>query len=151
MIKKFSYIIIAVLFVLFLVAMGISACAISQPTANEEMQGEITEVSFPRPVDKQFPVLPFPPEYEMDRDQSFIYESGRGKVKVGGIHLTVFNTPDEMVSFYRSEMKDKGWRMVRMVDHKGTILVYEKKTLFCTITINPSAEKTRIIIHIGPK
>lgn len=130
---------------------GISACAMLQPAATAENQGAIGEASLPRPVDRQFPVLPFPPGYEMDRDRSFIYESGRGQVKVGGIHLSVFDTPDDMVSFYRAEMKSKGWRLIQMVDHRGTLMLYEKKTLICTIVIESSAEKTLIVIHIGPK
>jgi len=130
---------------------GISACATRQTAATDEFQKDIVEASLPRPVDMQFPILPFPSGYKMDRDRSFIYESGQGKVKVGGIHLTTTDTTDEVVTFYRTEMKNKGWRLIRMVDHLGTIMLFERKTMMCTITVESLAEKTLIIIHIGPK
>ncbi len=87
----------------------------------------------------------------MDRDRSFIFESGQGEIKVGGIHLNVSDTPDNTVSFYRTEMKNNGWRLIQMVDHRGTIMLYELRNLICTIIVEPSADQSRVIIHIGPK
>lgn len=139
------------LVILLLAVVGISACATPQTATRDESLGEYVEASFPRPVDMQFPILPFPPEYEMDRDRSFIFESGRGKIKVGGIHLNVLDTPDNVVSFYRTEMRNKGWHLIQMVDHRGTIMLFERRTQICTLTIESSAEKTLVIIHIGPK
>ncbi|MDH5763976.1 MAG: hypothetical protein OEZ51_13450 [Nitrospinota bacterium] len=150
MTKNRTYL-IGTLLILSLMLVGISAC-VTPPSGTEgETQAKAMEASLPRPVNMQFPILPFPTGYEMDRDRSFVYESGQGKIMVGGIHLVVADTPDQMVSFYRAGMQEKGWRLIRMVDHRGTIMLYETKTLICTITVEPMVEKTQVIIHIGPK
>ena len=130
---------------------GIVGCTAFQERDIPEQGGIMREAAIPRPVDKQFPDLPFPPEYELDRERSFIYESGYGGVKVGGLYLMVFNSVDDTVIFYRTEMRNKGWRLIRMINHRGTDMLFEKKALVCNLVIEREEDKTQVVIHIGPK
>ncbi|NIQ01722.1 MAG: hypothetical protein GWM98_16140 [Nitrospinaceae bacterium] len=111
----------------------------------------MAEISLPRPVDQQFRILPFPPGYQVDRDQTFIYESGEAKIKLGRIYFTVPDSADDMVIFYRSEMENKGWNLINMVNYRGTTLLYHNRNQVCILTIEPDAGKTRVMIQVGPK
>lgn len=110
-----------------------------------------TQNDSPPPLQAQFPSLPFPPEHEMDQERTFIYESGRGEVKIGGIHLIVPNQTAQVARFYLAEMKERDWKLIRRIDHEGTALLYESSSSICSITIKPELATTRVTIEIGPK
>ena len=123
---------------------GPQSAALDRPDAGEPNPS-------PPPILSQFPNLPFPAEHELDRERTFIYQSGRGEIMVGGIHLLVPHPPAQVARFYSAEMENRDWRLVRRVDHDNTAMLYERGSAICTISIKPEAETTRVIIEIGPK
>lgn len=105
----------------------------------------------PPAVALQFPSIPIPKGTELDRDKTFIYESGSGKVKVGRLVFSVWNKTQDVVDYFREEMVKNGWKSVRTMEHTDTILLYERKGKVATIIIKHSMGKTHIEIQIGPK
>ena len=141
----------AVLLLAIFSLMALPACSGTPTAASNDKQDPAEKAALPRPIGLQFPNLPFPAEHELDRERTFIYESGRGNVKVGGIHIIVPDAPAQVTRFYRTGMKDKDWRLIRQVSHEGTAMLYENSDMICTITLKPEEATTRVIIEIGPK
>ena len=99
----------------------------------------------------QFSSIPLPDGIELDRDKTFIYESGSGAVKVGRLSFSLWNRAGEVVEYFRNEMPGRGWQSIRIVEHDTTIMLYEQENEVCTIIVEPALGKTQIEIQIGPK
>ena len=139
-----------IIFVLFVIALaGLTGCAGTPKKAGEPTTPE-TEPPPPF-VALQFPSIPIPKGTELDRDKTFIYESGSGEVKVGRLVFSVWNKPQEVVDYFREEMSKNGWKLLRTIEHTETILLYERKGEVATVMIDSSLGKTYIEIQIGPK
>ena len=104
-----------------------------------------------RPLTLQFSNIPIPSGFTLDREKTFIYESGSGNVKVGRLHFSVWNPVEEVVEYFRNEMGQKGWRPIRIIEHKVTVMMYETDTELATVIVQPSLGKTQIEIQVGPK
>lgn len=102
-------------------------------------------------LSKRFSNIPIPKKYDLDRDKSFIYESGSGRVKVGRLHLTGWGGPENVIMFYRNQMVKKGWNLIRVTEQETTVLLYEQNDQICTVVIVKSFGKTSIDIQFGPK
>ena len=48
-------------------------------------------------------------------------------------------------------MINNGWTLVRVVEHDGIMLLYEKEVRVCTINITSSLGQSLVEIQIGPK
>lgn len=139
-----------IIFVLFVIALaGLTGCAGTPKKAGGPPS---TEKEPPPPtVALQFPSIPIPKGTELDRDKTFIYESGSGKVKVGRLVFSVWNKYQEVVDYFRDEMVNNGWKLLRTIEHTETILLYERRGKVATVIIQSSLGKTYIEIQIGPK
>ncbi len=133
---------------IILLAWNLSACALLEPV--EQPPGE-QGTQNPAALTTRFANVPIPPGFDLDRDKSFIYESGSGSVKVGKLHLTGWNDEDEVIEYYRNEMVAKGWSSVSIMEQKITVMVYEQEGQMCTIMVEPSFSKTHVEINVGPK
>jgi len=116
-----------------------------------DSQSGSPQVEPPSSLSVRFANVPIPPGFDLDRSKSFIYESGSGSVKVGKLHLTGWNSPDEVIEYFRNEMVSKGWHSISIMEQKTTVMVYEQETQVCTITVEPSFGKTQVQINVGPK
>lgn len=124
-----------------------SACA--------EMQ--TTGASSGSSVDKEstthyrFTDVPVPGKFKLDRDKSFIYETGNSKVKVGRLFYSGSGKMEEVASFYQGEMTGHGWNLIRSMEQSGITLLYEKQGWSCLVAINSSFGQSTIEIQLGPK
>jgi len=126
---------------------GILGCSKKSYSPNSGGEGKPP----PPPIALQFASIPLPDKVELDRDKTFIYESGSGAVKVGRLSFSLWNRADEVVEFFRNEMPGRGWQSIRIIEHEVTIMLYEMENDVCTIIVEPSLGKTKIEIQIGPK
>ena len=85
-------------------------------------------------LSKRFSNIPIPKKYDLDRSKSFIYESGKGDVKVGRLHLTGWGGQDEVIVFYRNEMVKRGWDLIRVTEQEATIMLYGQDSQICTVS-----------------
>ncbi len=136
------------IFLIALLAGNLSACALMEPV--QPPPGEEGTQS-PVALTTRFGNVPIPPGFDLDRNKSFIYESGSGAVKVGKLHLSGWNDEDEVIEFYRNEMVTKGWSSISIMEQKITVMVYEQEGQICTIMVEPSFSKTHVEINVGPK
>ena len=105
----------------------------------------------PPPIAIQFSSIPLPDGIELNRNKTFIYESGSGAVKVGRLSFSLWNRVGEVVEYFRNEMPSRGWQLVRVIEHDVTVMLYEMEGDVCTIIVEPTLGKTQIEIQIGPK
>ena len=130
-----------------------SAC-IHLPPTGEEGEGKTPLGLSPNKQTypfSSFPDIPFPSRFRYDRSKSFIYESGSGTLKVGKLFFKGWAEVDSVISFFQNEMLNNGWTLVRVIEHDGTMLLYEKETRVCTINITSLLGQSSIEIQIGPK
>ena len=99
----------------------------------------------------RFPDIPLPSGFEFDRSTSFLYGSGSGSVKVGRLFFKGWASQEKVITFFENEMINNGWVLVRVVEHNGTMLLYEKEDRVCTLLLSSSLGKTTVEIQIGPK
>lgn len=126
---------------------GFLGCAPKAYSPNSGGDGK----SPPPPIALQFASIPLPDGVVLNRDKTFIYESGSGTVKVGRLSFSLWNRADEVVEYFRNEMPGRGWQSIRIVEHDITIMLYEMENDICTIIVEPGLGKTKIEIQIGPK
>ena len=98
-----------------------------------------------------FEDLPIPSNFSYKRSKSFVYESRSGSVKVGHLFFSGWSSLDETIAFYQNEMINKDWSFIRVVEHDGTELLYEKNDKVCRVTLKSTLGQTQIEITIGPK
>ncbi len=128
-------------------ASGFLGCTPKAYSPNTGSDGK----KLPPPIAMQFSSIPLPDGVELDRDKTFIYESGSGTVKVGRLSFSLWNRAGEVVEYFRNEMPGRGWQLIRVVEHDVTVMLYEKESDVCTIMVEPTLGKTQIEIQIGPK
>ncbi len=116
-----------------------------------QTQPSTTNTQAPPPLAIQFSNIPIPKNYSLDRDRTFIYESGSGNVKVGRLYFYVKSSSEDLVEFYRNEMLQKGWKLIRIIEHDGTVMLYENPKELCTVIVSHSFAKTRAEVQVGPK
>lgn len=99
----------------------------------------------------RFSDVPVPGKFKLDREKSFVYETGNNKVKVGRLIYSGTGKIEEVAAFYQGEMHSHGWVLVRSMELSGATLLYEKQGWSCMIAINSSFGQSTIEIQVGPK
>ena len=134
-------------------ALSVTACIPVPPTGKN---GELRSSPDLSPSKKTYPLsrfsdIPIPSKFEYDRSKSLIYESGSGTIKVGRLFFSGWAKQNRVISFFQNEMLNNGWTLVRVIEHDGTMLLYEKETRVCTINITSTLGQSSVEIQIGPK
>ena len=99
----------------------------------------------------RFSDIPIPSRFKYDRSRSFIYESGSGTIKVGRLFFQGWAGLDSVIGFYQNEMLNNGWTLIRVIEHDGNMLLYEKEARVCTINITSTLGQSTVEIQVGPK
>lgn len=124
----------------------------SQASAAEMIQEEerllVAESAHPY---LKFADVPVPENFKFNRSKSFTYEAGSSPVKVGRLFYSGWASLEDVVAFYQSEMENKGWSLVRVIEQNGSNLLYEKENWVCTIILKSSLGRSVIELLIGPK
>lgn len=93
--------------------------------------------------------VPVPGKFKMDRDKTFIYESG--SIKAGIITYTGRAKLEALVDFYKKNMPEYEWEMVSIFEHNDVTIVYSKEGWRCNINLSVGSMRgSRIRIQIGP-
>ena len=97
----------------------------------------------------RFTDVPVPYKFKLDRDESFVYESG--SFKAGIMTYTGWSKLDALVDFYKKEMPTFEWEIVSAFEHSDVTLIYSKEGWNCAINISSSnLGSSKIRVQIGP-
>lgn len=124
-----------------------SACAEMQTTSSASGSSVEKEST----THYRFTDVPVPGKFKLDRDKSFIYETGNSKIKVGRLFYSGSGKMEEVAAFYQGEMTGHGWALIRSMEQSGITLLYEKQGWSCLVAINSSFGQSTIEIQLGPK
>ena len=119
-------------------------------TVNEKLGAGLIPNQDTYPLSR-FSDIPVPSRFQFDRSKSFIYESGSGSVKVGRLFFKGWASQKNVTTFFENEMVNNGWTLVRVIEHDGTMLLYQKKGRVCTVILGSSLGQSTVEIQIGPK
>ncbi len=125
-------------------AFALSACAALQAPPEAPSQEEISR-------HYRFPDVPFPKDFKLDRDKSFIYEAKESNTKVGRLYYKGYDSISHVVEFYQNEMINNGWTEVRIIEHSGTIMLFEKESKICHVIVQSGLTTSTVEIQIGPR
>lgn len=99
----------------------------------------------------RFSDVPVPGKFKLDREKSFVYETGNSKLKIGRLIYSGTAKIEEVAAFYQHEMITHGWSLVRTIEQSGVTLLYEKSGWTCLVSLNSTFGQTTVEIQIGPK
>ncbi len=124
-----------------IVVLALIACA---QTPKEK--GEMT----PTPaVTYRFEDVPIPRSLEINKDESFIYESQA--IKTGILVYKGKATVGDLAHFFKENMGTHGWRLVSNFERHDALLTFNKPGWGCVITILPTGmERAKVEVRVGP-
>ncbi|SFN00089.1 hypothetical protein [Thermodesulforhabdus norvegica] len=131
---------------------GVSAQG-SQAGPGQESAGPATSaqslsVAPVTPVFYDFPDVPVPPELQMVRDASSVFQTS--SVKTG---VLVFRGRVDYLSvsdFFMSAMPREQWKLKGSSRYERSIMVFEKANRICVINVYPKMWYTYVEIYVLP-
>ena len=132
-----------------LVFISLSSCASINGllSNNEESSSEVKDVS----LNKRLQIsIPIPEGSQYLTDKTIIF--GEGGNFTGVLYL-LHNLPaDEVVDFYRLNMRDDGWSEIAIVRSDFILINFDKEDRFATIKVNRGVfDNSSSEVTVGPK
>ena len=112
-----------------------------------ESSSEVKEISLNKRLQISIPI----PENSMYlTDKTIIF--GEGSRFTGVLYLIHDTSADEVVEFYRVNMRDEGWSEIAIVRSDFILLNFDKEDRFATIKVNRKVfDNSSSEVTIGPK
>ncbi len=127
----------------------IASCATVNNLMNdgEETTSEVKEIS----LNKRLQIsIPIPENSKYVTDKTIIF--GEGSRFTGVLYLIHNISADEVVEFYRVNMRDDGWSEIAIVRSDFILLNFDKEDKFATIKVNRKVfDNSSSEVTIGPK
>ena len=101
-----------------------------------------------KPVYYDFDDVLVPNELEVDRDDSFIYQTAgftvgllalKGRVDLGSV-----------IEFFENNMRKDNWRLISEFKSQRAMMLFQKETRWCVIGINEGTYNTHVKIWVAP-
>ncbi|MBW2038534.1 MAG: hypothetical protein JRI46_02920 [Deltaproteobacteria bacterium] len=132
--------------ILFMFSIG---CAeLTKSTKTEGAKAEGGKAGKVSPMYSEFKDVMIPPDMELDRNESLVYESHN--LRMGVLYYSGRAELPEVVDFFKENMKNDGWELLNSFRHKTYILNFVKKGRNCIITVEKKGGKADIQIWMGP-
>ena len=127
----------------------LASCATVNNLMNDsyESSSEIKEIS----LNKRLQIsIPIPENSRYVTDKTIIF--GEGSRFTGVLYLIHDISADEVVEFYRVNMRDDGWSEIAIVRSDFILLNFDKEDKFATIKVNRKVfDNSSSEVTIGPK
>ncbi len=102
----------------------------------------------PLPKYYDFEDIPVPYELNIDKGESFIYQTSN--FKAGVLVLTGRVDPSSVVSFFSVTLPRENWKLLGGFRYHRSIMVFEKGQRICLINVKESPLKTYVEIYVAP-
>lgn len=103
----------------------------------------------PVPTHVHFEDVLIPAELDLDRKESFVFETEG--FKAGTLYFKGYVDPDSITEFFRKSMPNDGWILKSIFRHPKTVLLFEKERKSCIIVIFESTIYTHVEIWVAPQ
>ncbi|MBF0497709.1 MAG: hypothetical protein HQK58_14225 [Deltaproteobacteria bacterium] len=94
----------------------------------------------------EFGDILLPSKMDIDRKNSFVYETGR--VKTGYLTLTGNVPSEELVDFFKFNMVKDGWRLRCIFKYSKNLLLFSKDGKSCVVNIMPQVGISSTVVEI---
>ena len=130
--KKMVFARLNILILIFVVLVLPSCAALNNVMNSEDADGsEVKELSTSQRLQIS---LPLPDNTKIIADKTIIFGEGR---RFTGVLSLIHELPqDEIVEFYRVEMRDDGWSEIAIVRSDFVLMNFDKEDRFATIRVN---------------
>ena len=135
---------------IFSLSIMVSSCATMDgmfSSNSDEDSSEIKELN----LNKRLQIaIPMPEDSKYLTDKTIIF--GEGERFTGVLYLLHDTPADDVVSFYRINMRDDGWAEIAIVRSNFILMNFDKEDRFATIKVNRKfLDSSSSEITIGPK
>ena len=137
-----------ILVILLAVSLLSSCAALNNMMASDDNDGsELKELSTSQRLQIS---LPLPDNTKIIADKTIIFGEGR---RFTGVLSLIHELPqDEIVEFYRVEMRDDGWSEIAIVRSDFVLMNFDKEDRFATIRVNRKLfDKSSSEVTVGMK
>lgn len=90
-----------------------------------------------------------PSELQLDEDESIVFESGN--IKAGKLHFSGRIEPVSLFNFYTHHLPKDNWKISSQLKYGHFLIIAEKSSKFCILTISESRLKTQVQIWVTPR
>ncbi len=116
-------------------------------SSSNESAGKHTATG-PLPKYYDFEDIPVPFELNIDKDESFIYQTTN--FKAGVLVLSGRVDPSSVISFFSVTLPRENWKLLGGFRYHRSIMVFEKGSRICLINVKESPLKTYVEIYVAP-
>ncbi len=120
----------------------------SGTTSESNSSAKNTTATGPLPKYYDFEDIPVPYELNIDKDESFIYQTSN--FKAGVLVLSGRVDPSSVVSFFTTTLPRENWKLLGGFRYHRSIVVFEKGKRICLINVKESPLKTYVEIYVAP-
>ncbi len=131
-----------------LLVMGCSTLGSKDKAASSGTEAAASATQENAPVYLDFGDVMLPRELEVDKKESFVMNSAG--MTSGVLVLSGSVDANSLVSFFENKMPVDGWRKIGSFRSQRSMLLFEKKTRWCVISITDGQFKTRVEIWVAP-
>lgn len=97
----------------------------------------------------RFEDIPIPRSLEIEKDDSFVYESET--IKTGILVYGGKAEVRDLAVFFKENMATHGWRLISNFERDDALLNFTKPGWGCVITILPAGmNKSKVEVRVGP-
>ncbi|MEW6266856.1 MAG: hypothetical protein AB1641_27590 [Thermodesulfobacteriota bacterium] len=101
------------------------------------------------PINEHFTDVQVPGDLKLDRNSSFVFETSG--FKAGTLFFSGYVDAESVVSFFKGSMPKDGWRLKTVFRHPKTMLLFEKETKSCIISVYEKTIMTRVEVWVAPQ
>ena len=132
---------------IILIFSALTSCATIQNIMPADGETEVKEIEASQRLQIS---IPLPSNTKYITDKTIIF--GEGSRFSGSLYLIHEQDVDEVVEFYRVNMRDDGWQEIAIVRSNFVLINFDKEDRFATIRINRGMFKdSSSEVTIGPK
>ncbi len=120
-----------------------------QITGATPQEGGSAATSGPLPKYYDFEDVPVPCELNLDKEESFIYQTTN--FKAGVLVFSGRVDASSVVTFFATTLPRENWKLLGGFRYHRSILAFEKGSRICLVNVKESALKTHVEIYVAPR
>ena len=97
----------------------------------------------------RFEDVPVPSGFRIIVPESFTFQNE--VLRVGILKYSGPAGTDQVIGFYKDQMPLYDWQLLNVLEHKNSIMNFDRQDQSCIIVIEPKGQKTYITITVAPK
>jgi uncharacterized protein YceK len=142
--------VIAILTLMIAIALGVAGC--SSLKTKKTASGSTASTSFTTAKSKtvyyDFGDILLPSQLSVNDNESFVFTTEG--LTAGVLSLKGSLTAKSLISFFSNKMPVDGWQMVNKFAGQRNMMLFQKQTRYCTITIDEGRWSTVVELWVAP-